>query len=40
MGFILRGDSMEEVEAHMNAIVPRMERDFLLTLEPPGKRLF
>ena len=40
VGFILKGSTMEEVEGHMNEIVPRMERDFLLTLPPPGKRLF
>jgi biotin carboxylase len=40
VGFILKAGSAEEIEAHMNEIIPRMERDFLLTLPPPGKRLF
>lgn len=40
VGFVLRGSTVAEVEAHMNDIIPRMERDFLMTLPPPGKRLF
>jgi biotin carboxylase len=40
VGFILKGASAAEVEDHMREILPRMERDFLMTLPPPGKRLF
>jgi biotin carboxylase len=39
-GFILKGSSAEEVEAYMDEIIPRMEKDFLLTLPPAAKRLF
>lgn len=40
VGFILKGKTAAEVEAHMEETIPRMEKDFLLTLPPPGKRLF
>jgi biotin carboxylase len=40
VGFVLKGASMEEVEGYMNEILPRMERDFLMTLPPADKRLF
>lgn len=40
VGFILKGRSMREVEGYMDEIIPRMERDFLLTLPRPDKRLF
>lgn len=39
-GFVLNGGSMDEVKAYVDEITPRMERDFLMTLPPPGKRLF
>ncbi len=40
VGFVLKGATAQEVEGHLNEILPRMERDFLMTLPPPGKRLF
>ena len=39
VGFILQGNSAAEVEGYVNAFIPRMERDFLATLAPPGRRL-
>ena len=40
VGFILKGASQAEVERAMDEILPRMERDFLMTLPPADKRLF
>ena len=40
VGFILKGQSQAEVEGAMSEIIPRMERDFLMTLPPAEKRLF
>lgn len=40
VGFVIKGNSVEEVDARMNEIIPRMEQDFLLTLPPPVKRQF
>ncbi|MBK8258264.1 MAG: ATP-grasp domain-containing protein [Polyangiaceae bacterium] len=40
VGFILKGSSQAEVEGYMNTLIPRMEKDFLMTLPRPDKRLF
>ncbi|MFO0589122.1 MAG: ATP-grasp domain-containing protein [Polyangiaceae bacterium] len=40
VGFVLRGSSAAEVEGYMNDTAARMDKDFLMTLPPPGKRLF
>jgi biotin carboxylase len=40
VGFILKGASQAEVERAMDEVLPRMEKDFLMTLPPADKRLF